>query len=208
LYWCIARRKLPPLQKPDGILNGPPAAPCSTRLSPPMTKIDPRRSQQFMQLLTRHQSQVFGYLYALVRNLEDTDDLYQQTTLLLWKKFDEFQPGSNFAAWACSVARFEALNFLQQKRRSRLIFDEDVILALADVDFDPAPAVEARQEALDKCLAKLNGSDRQLLQQVYGDDAQIKVVAARIGRPIQSVYTALCRIRQALFACIQRTLAV
>jgi len=173
-----------------------------------MTKIDPRRSQQFMQLLTRHQSQVFGYLYALVRNLADTDDLYQQTTLLLWKKFDEFQPGSNFAAWACKVARFEALNFLQQKRRSRLIFDDDVILTLADVDFDAAPAVEARQEALEKCLAKLNGSDRQLLQQVYGDDAQIKVVAARIGRPIQSVYTALCRIRQALFACIQRTLAV
>lgn len=159
-----------------------------------------------MQLLTRHQSQLFGYLYAIVRNLADADDLYQQTTLVLWKKFDEFQADSNFAGWACQVGRLEALNFLQRQRRHRLVFDEDVLLALADAEFEPVTAGATRQEALEQCLDKLNQADRDLLQMTYGDDGQIKDVAERIGRPVQSVYTSLSRIRGVLFACIQRTL--
>lgn len=165
-----------------------------------------QRKREFMQLLTRHQSQVFGYLYALVRNLADTDDLYQQTTLVLWKKFDDFQAGSNFAGWACQVARLEALNFLQRQRRQRLVFDEDVLLALADAEFEPAADSVSRQEALEGCLEKLNRADRDLLQLTYGDDVQIKDVAAQLGRPVQSVYTSLSRIRGVLFACINRTL--
>jgi RNA polymerase sigma-70 factor (ECF subfamily) len=160
-----------------------------------------------MQLVTRHQAQLFGYLYALVRNLEDADDLYQQTTLLLWKKFDEFEAGSNFAGWACRVARFEALAFLQKKRRSRLVFDEDVILALADVEFDVRRA-DDRRDALEKCLAKLPAPDRELLELAYADESHIHEIAAAIGRSAQSVYNSLSRIRQALFACVQRSLAV
>jgi len=171
-----------------------------------MNQTPAQRKRVFMQLLTHHQSQLFGYLYAIVRNLADTDDLYQQTTLVLWKKFDDFQPDSNFAGWACQVARLEAMNFLQRQRRQRLVFDEDVLLALADAEFEPAAVGAARQEALEQCLEKLNRADRDLLQRTYGDDGQIKDVAAQLGRPVQSVYTALSRIRGVLFICIQRTL--
>jgi RNA polymerase sigma-70 factor, ECF subfamily len=173
-----------------------------------MTLADPRRSRQFMELLTGHHRQLFGYIYALVRNLEDTDDLYQQTTLVLWKKFNEFQPGTNFGAWACRVARFEVLNFLQERRHARVTFDDDVLHALADAESSDAASDDSRQQALEGCLSKLGGSDRHLLQLAYGGPHNIKAVAVQVGRSAQSVYNSLSRIRQALFSCVQRRLAL
>jgi RNA polymerase sigma-70 factor (ECF subfamily) len=43
----------------------------------------------------------------------DTQDIFQQTSLVLWEKFDSFETGSNFAAWSCRAARYTAMNFLR-----------------------------------------------------------------------------------------------
>ena len=51
------------------------------------------RRAEFAELLRQHQSQLFGYIHSLLRNLSDADDLFQQTTLILWKKFGEFERG-------------------------------------------------------------------------------------------------------------------
>ena len=57
------------------------------------------RHNLFSELLTRHQSELYGYIFAVVRNWEDADDLYQSVCLVLWSKFDSFRPGSSFFAW-------------------------------------------------------------------------------------------------------------
>ena len=49
-----------------------------------------RRRPSSPSYLARHQSQLFGYIYSLVRDLDDADDLFQQTSLVLWDKFDQF----------------------------------------------------------------------------------------------------------------------
>jgi RNA polymerase sigma factor (sigma-70 family) len=61
---------------------------------------DPGRQDLFADLMNRHQSELYAYIYAVVRNREDTDDLYQSVCLVLWSKFESFRPGSNFFAWA------------------------------------------------------------------------------------------------------------
>src|SRR3954454_14146141 len=94
------------------------------------------RRAQFSERLLRHQTQVFGYLYSLVRNLDDADDLFQQTCLVLWNKFDQFDPSKSFAAWACGVARFEVSNFLRSRGRQRLYFSDDLNLLLIDAQPD------------------------------------------------------------------------
>ena len=48
------------------------------------------RQAEFAALLRQHQTQLFGYIYSLVRDLDDADDLFQQTSLVLWDKFDQF----------------------------------------------------------------------------------------------------------------------
>ena len=74
---------------------------------------DADRESEFARLFQDCHRQLFAYVHVLVRNYTDAEDVVQQTSLVLWRKFGEYQPGTSFAAWACGVGRFEALDFPQ-----------------------------------------------------------------------------------------------
>lgn len=169
---------------------------------------EPERHQRFVELLTQHQGQVFGYIYALVRNFDDAEDLFQQSSLVLWDKFDQFADGTNFVRWACTIAQYEVLNFIRKRQRNQLYFSEQFQRELAvmqsEMDADEAAA---RRDALAGCLERLDEGDRQLVQQCYGSNRSFKDVAACLGRPAQFIYDALSRIRRVLLNCVKLSLA-
>jgi RNA polymerase sigma-70 factor (ECF subfamily) len=69
--------------------------------------------------------------------------------------------------------------------------------------------LEARRDALRSCLQKLSSTDRQLVQHCYSDSrTTFRRAAEVLGRPVNTVYKALNRIRKALYDCIERTVAV
>jgi RNA polymerase sigma-70 factor (ECF subfamily) len=166
------------------------------------------RQGRFIELLNENQGRLFGYLYAHVLNMADTEDLYQQVALKLWEKFDQFVPGTDFGSWGIRVAEFTIKNFLRGKRRSKVFFSEDVMQRIVDRQSARShEMVAARTEALQGCLKRLPKQDRDLIESCYSGDAKIKDVAESGGRSAGAVYTALCRIRQVLLACIERTIA-
>ena len=75
------------------------------------------RSNEFAELLTAQQRSLFAYICALVHNLRDAEDLYQEVALTLWEKFADYRSGTNFGAWAVATARFKVQAFLRGKRR-------------------------------------------------------------------------------------------
>lgn len=167
---------------------------------------DKAANVEFAELLRLHQSQVFGYIHSLVRDLNDADDVFQQTTLVLWNKFGAFDRRRSFAAWACGVARLEVANFLRTRGRQRLYFTDDLNLLLVEAHESLAPdELEERRAALVRCVQKLRERDRQLLDACYCQDG-VNVTAQRQGRSAHSVHNSLRRIRRALFECIRRTL--
>lgn len=167
-----------------------------------------RRQSEYIKLLNENQNRLFAYLYAHVLNMADTEDLYQQVAMVLWEKFDQFTPGTDFGAWGIRVAEFTIKNFLRGKRRSKVFFSDDVMQRIVDRQSEMASdSVAARSEALEKCLERLPHSDRHLVERCYGSDAKMKDIAKSEGRSAGAIYTALCRIRQALLACIERRIA-
>ena len=162
---------------------------------------------QFGEYLRRDQARLYGYIHSLVRDLSDADDLFQQTSLILWKKFGEFDPTRHFFPWACGIARLEVANFLRSRGRQRLYFSDDLNLLLIEAQSDMLDEELAdRRDALAHCVAKLRQRDRELLQECYGDVSGIHDAAGRRGRSCQSVYNSLRRIRRALYECITRAL--
>jgi RNA polymerase sigma-70 factor (ECF subfamily) len=167
-----------------------------------------RRKAEFAEHLRQHQPRLYGYIHSLVRDLDDADDLFQQTTVILWTKFDAFDRQRSFFAWACGVARLEVANFLRSRGRQRLYFSDELNLLLIEAQEQMAQEeVEDRRDALARCVEKLRQRDRQLLDECYSGAALVPEVAERHGRSPQSVHNSLRRIRRALFECIQRTLA-
>jgi RNA polymerase sigma-70 factor, ECF subfamily len=94
-------------------------------------------------------------------------------------------------------------------RRSKVYFSEEVMQRIADRQLEMGQeAVAARTHALQNCLKQLPQLDRELVERCYTGDYKIKEVARGQGRSAGAVYTALCRIRQVLLSCIERTIAV
>jgi RNA polymerase sigma-70 factor, ECF subfamily len=162
----------------------------------------------FVELLTQYRSQLFGYIYALVRRLDDAEDLYQETALTMWMKFQEYQPGTNFLGWACTVARYRTANFLKSERRKRRYFGQALQEELAALQASVhADGQDLKQEALVDCMKKLSAADCELLKLCYGSRQSFRQVAEQLGRSPQSIYDSLSRIRHALLECIERTIA-
>jgi RNA polymerase sigma-70 factor (ECF subfamily) len=164
-------------------------------------------ADEFIHLLLQHKSQLLGYIFCMVRNLTDAEDVFQQMSLTLWDKFGDFVPGTSFVAWAKVVARNKALTFLRSQRRERARFSDDVVDLLADRELWSPDAVEERIAALVQCRQKLSKVDQALLSDCYGTANAFRDVAERLGRSVDSVYSSLSRIRRALYDCIQRTIA-
>jgi RNA polymerase sigma-70 factor, ECF subfamily len=167
-------------------------------------------SDQFVDLVTPFQGQLLGYLYAILRNHQDAEDVLQQTYMELWRKFDQYDPQRSFFGWAREIARFQALTFVRQSRRDRLQFGSALIELLAEEMLATPQQYEqesARLRSLRLCIGQLKLSDRRLLRQCYRGRQTFREVAEKIGRSPQSVTNSLRRIRAALMECIQRTLA-
>lgn len=168
----------------------------------------PARDDLFADLFSTHQQRLFGYILGIVRNNSDAQDILQQTAVTLWKKFDDFDPDTEFIRWSITVARFETLNFLKYRRRSRIYFDQGLMEHLASEFSDmSADFVEARQEALKICLTKLPEDDRKLVDSRYSHKLGSRQLSELLDRSQASICNSLRRIRENLLECIQRTTA-
>jgi RNA polymerase sigma-70 factor (ECF subfamily) len=162
----------------------------------------------FAERLRCEQGRLYGYIHSLVRDLNDADDLFQQTTLILWKKFAQFDPTASFFAWACGVARLEVANFLRARGRRRLYFSDELNLQLIEAQEEmEQEELEDRRHALARCVEKLRQRDQELLRECYGQEAGVHEAAGKRGRSTQSIHNSLRRIRRALFECISRARA-
>jgi RNA polymerase sigma-70 factor, ECF subfamily len=160
----------------------------------------------FVEIITQHQRMLYGYIYTLVRNSADADDLLQETNLVLWNKRSECESVKNFSAWACRIAFFKVQNFLKTKGRSRVCFNENLISKISEMQIDRADMHMIHSAMLVNCLEKLSSSSQQLLKLCYDDNHTIQEVAKQLDRPVGSIYNSLRQIRLKLWKCIKNAI--
>jgi RNA polymerase sigma-70 factor (ECF subfamily) len=167
----------------------------------------PEKADAFVRLLGQNQRRLFLYVMSLVPSWNDTEEIIQETNLVLWREFHQFQPGSNFAAWACKVAFHQVLAWRKKRQRDRLEFSPAFLEAVAEEAASRIDVLEERSQLLAGCIAKLPEAQRDLLRLRYNDGLAIEIIAGKADRSVEAVYRALSRIRAALHDCVTQTLA-
>lgn len=170
-----------------------------------MPMLERDRYEVFVELFSQSRLQIYRYILTLVPNSADADELFQQTSLTLWKTWDRFDSEREFLPWAFGVARNEIRNFVRRQMPVQLLSD-DVADSLTALRLQEEQLFAERQQALHACLEQLSPLQRTLVQECYGNEQSLKEVAARRGQSAESVYKAVQRIRRALFECITRKL--
>jgi RNA polymerase sigma-70 factor (ECF subfamily) len=165
------------------------------------------RVEEFVRLLGQNQRRIFVFVMSMVPNLNDAEEIIQETNLLLWREFDSFQSGTNFAAWSCRVALNQTMAWRKRKRRDRLEFTPAFLEAVAAESTAEADRLEERSRALAHCIEKLPEKHRQLLRTRYGERRGVEVIGQELGKTAAAVYRALSRIRHTLHDCVTQTIS-
>ena len=172
------------------------------------------RQSRLVKLITDAQRRLYAYLVTLLVNLDDVDDVLQETNLVLWQKSDEFdmpdapdKAAEQFSAWAMRVAYYQALARMKRRQRDRLRFDESLIAQLAEIAAERVAQHDDRRVALLRCMDKLPDTDRTLIKRRYSDNLSPAVIADELGRTRHAINQAMYRIRAALIRCVEKSLA-
>jgi RNA polymerase sigma-70 factor, ECF subfamily len=163
------------------------------------------RLDEFVRLYTQHQRRVYIYLLSLVHSVADAEELLQETAFILWKKFDEFLPDTNFGAWACRVAYLEAAKF-RQRHKGELPLSPQFLERIAQRSAEVSALLELRADVFNYCMDRLSELDRQLITRRYTPGGRVQTIAAELNRPPRSVSKSLARIRRTLLECVDRRL--
>lgn len=163
---------------------------------------------EFTGQLARLQGRLRAFLLALTGNGPDADEVLQDTNQILWRKRQEFRPGTSFQAWAFQIAAYEARNFLRQRartHRSEVPADDLWSRIAAQAEAHQAEREhEERRAWLARCLEKLTGEDRALLMRRYLENQPLAALAAERGSNQNALAQKLFRLRGAVLKCIQK----
>ena len=173
-----------------------------------MSEYAPHQVEEFISLYANNQRRLLEYIVTLVHNVFDAEDLLQQSSLVLWRKFQTYRSGTDFYHWACRIAFLEVKNFLRTRGNRNVWLSDELLNELSEEQIVQGEQYETYREYLPQCLERLSEKDRNLVQLCYAGDGSFRDVALRIGMKTNTVYQALRRIRRALLDCIERALSL
>jgi|GEM_PF-1102868 len=164
--------------------------------------------QQYLQL----RSEFMGYLYAMTRDAELSEDIYQNAAVVVIEQTAKPEVIRDFRAWAKEVIRRQALHALRARtvsaKHARTISPEllDVVSDTFLQESTTIPADRDEAQALRQCLQELPARQREMVTMRYERGAAFDEISDCLGSTPAAVQRALSRIRKMLHGCVQRRL--
>jgi len=137
----------------------------------------------------------------------DVDDIAQASFIAAYTRLSDYTPGTNFAAWLFTIARYQLQTETTRLRRiadyhSRYAPD---LLAreLERRTNQPATIDEEQFTRLSACLEAIDHRRRQFLTWRYDEAIPLSEMAKRSGRSVAAVKKQLWLLRRQLQECIE-----
>lgn len=126
--------------------------------------------------------------------------------MVLWRKREQFEPGTNFKAWAFQIAFFCAKNYRRKQARAKELSlpDEDLLDKLAAAAEKIDGQWDAEAEHLPHCLSKLPERNRELVTRRYMSKVSVQELASERGMTPNALSQQLFRIKRALKKCVEK----
>lgn len=162
--------------------------------------------QAFRELMNRHQSKVYSYIYSMIGSAGVADDIFQETfTKVITKMDDTYNEQGKWIAWVMRIAHNATIDHIRKQKRfvdvssnydkeSNTDFydrlpDEDIVGAQEQLEKDEA------KESLMKHIEELPEEQRQVVMLRHYYEMPFKEIAELTN---VSINTALGRMRYAL----------
>lgn len=141
----------------------------------------------------------------------DVDEIAQRSFLAAFTRFDEFELGTDFAAWLFTIARFQLRTEMTRLRRVadyHARFGPDLLQRELERRCEESPEQATTQlENLQLCLDSLSSTLRRFVTWRYDEEISLEEMAVRCGRSVTAVKKQLWKVRRTLQQCIEKRMA-
>ncbi len=166
-------------------------------------------TEEFAELVRRHQSRVFAILHHYERDAQRVEDLAQETFLKAWRALPQFQANAPFEHWISRIAARTALDHLRHQKRRK---NEMSLAELGDdaLDWlrsgDETSEIDARNagEILSHAMRELSPNDRVVLTMQELEGHSFKEIAAATGASVIAVRVRAMRARTRLKRALEK----
>jgi len=163
-------------------------------------------SQNLIRLLAQHHQALHRYLFALLGNAEDANDVLQETSVALFLKLDQFDDSKPFLPWAYRFAYLEVLKWREKISSRPLLLDTDVVELLACNRESEDTLLQRRMSVLRECFQVLPSNDVYAIRARYFEGIHADDIAKSLGQSRRTLFRELERIRKVLMDCIDTKL--
>jgi RNA polymerase sigma-70 factor (ECF subfamily) len=171
------------------------------------TGISTAQARELSVLWTKAYPIVSTYFRACLCDFHRSEDLLQETAAAVAESFTSYDPARPFTGWVLGIARHKLLQYYRAHAKDRHLFDDQAVRELADVCAEMEPEISAMQAALERCVDRVQGRPRKLLEMRYVRELTPRAIAEKTGMNANAVSVMLHRARKALRDCIARQMA-
>lgn len=170
--------------------------------------VDTRSAKSFLDLLEPVRHALYRYANHAAWRKDEAADIVQEAVMTAWRKFGQFQPGSNFRAWMFQILVNTLYRFNRRVGRQRELpvsesgFDayeslerEEAWSVLLD---EPDQLADLLDERLVQALDELAAGERQCLLLRLLEDFSYKEIAAMLQMPMGTAMSHVHRARMKL----------
>ncbi len=162
------------------------------------------QSEEFLQLLTDCQGRLFAYIAATLGDPDAANEVLQESNLVMWRKSDEFEMGTNFNAWSFRIANFQIMSHRQRQFREKLLFDQDLVEKIAHRAHQRSELYAARMKQLNWCISKMPSRYREVITRRYHNGESLRDIANGLQQTQNATGQLLFRIKKKLIDCVSR----
>lgn len=161
------------------------------------------KNEAFDELLRRHQTRVFSYIYSIVKNKELADDIFQETFVkaIVSLRQGRYSASGKFSAWICRIAHNLIIDYYRQEKAEQTVSaDQDEVdlfnrKDLCAENIEDLLINDQIQKDVRKIVDELPDSQREVLEMRYYKNMSFKEIADATN---VSINTALGRMRYAI----------
>ena len=169
-------------------------------------KNDKADSREFLELLIPNQRKLQAFILMLIPNIVDAEDIYQESVSEMWNKFSAFEIGTDFLAWAATIAKYKVLAFRNKHNKSKILFNSKIYEILESAANSTRDSLQKHLDLLKECIRKLSENEKYLLKMRYESDLTYQKIALRVGKTPPALHRTMSVIHSKLAICIRRAI--
>ena len=172
--------------------------------------MDPIQKEKFEAVAFQYMNNLYTTAMHYTKNMEEAEDLVQETYLRAYRFFDKFEEGTNFKAWISRILTNTFINSYRKKARTPqqvqldkvdffledelTVSDQGVVQnAYEDETFD-----KLFDDEVNRALDRLNENFRQIIVLADVEGLSYKEISDKVDIPLGTVMSRLFRARRML----------